>query len=374
MGDQRRRETNHPDIIQYPNGIYYARLTIEGCRKEVSLKTKNFADASRKYKQMLRDIELEKKETDDLRVEDVFDAFMKAKNKLVKNGERRQRTIDQYEAVFGKHLYPFFKFKKITEITTEVWEAYCDEKEKYALVNHRKLLSNFLRWCTDKEQRYITGIPRLPVPRRKPAPGKALTNEQVMAILSNVRSQKLMAFCLMYLYMAMRSREITALAWSRVHFDKQVIFLGEDDTKTKSARWVPMHSEVLELLTELKQKSKSPYVFPKRGNPKEPMTDTGIYKSFRTAKIKSGVDYEISPHDFRHTWTTEAHNDPSLTDAQREDFAGSRTITQKETYVHNKVERLRPLAEIVKIDGVTDLLEKKRNQWGKLRGKNHAAK
>lgn len=353
MPKYKRSPTDHPDIVLYSNGIYYARLWIDKRDKEVSLKTKSFIDAKRLLKERIREIDPHGSKGG-LTVGDVIEEFLEGKSKLLSLGKNRNGTFEEYTRLFQLHLLPFFKFKNIKDITAELWEQYCDRKEGMALRNHYKVFNNFLKWCVSKK--YINGIPILSYPEYESSEGMALTNEQILAVLGEVKTQKLMVFCLMYLYMAMRSREITALSWSRVHFDKDVIFLDKEHTKTKKSRWVPMHPTVKLLLIEMKSKSKSPVVFPMRGSPSKPMCNTGIYRSFNTAKNKAGIDGKISPHDFRHTWTTEAHNDPKLTDAQREDFAGSSSLVQKSTYVHNRIERLRPLANVVKVKGIEKLV------------------
>jgi integrase len=126
---------------------------------------------------------------------------------------------------------------------------------------------------------------------------------------------------------------------------------------------------VYDLLSQMKAQSKSRFVFPMRDNPNQPTCETGIYKSFNTAKRRAGVNLDYSPHDFRHTWNTAAHMDPKATDAQRERFAGSKTLVQKNTYVHLKVENLRPLLNVVKVEGAEEIVKTKAVDWGKSWGK-----
>jgi integrase len=358
----KRERTDHPDIVAYPNKDRYARIRIRGVRREISLGTKNQREAKDRLKLLFRELDPDSFVKGEIRVDDIFKRFMEDIGR-----DKRDRTREEYDRLFSKHLLPFFKFIPLREINKDLWEKYSKTKS-INLKNHRKVFGRFLRWCMD--EKYITGVPSLPIPKYKVKKGHALSEEQLQALLAQCRTPKLLLFCLMYLHMAMRSREITALPWSRVHLDKRVIYLDEDATKTKGARWVPMHDQVFKLLSLMKEKSKSPYVFPMRGKPSTPTCNTGIYKSFNSAKERAGIDFDISPHDFRHTWNTEAHMDPSFTDAQREEFAGSHSLVQKGIYVHLKVERLRPLTQVIKHESVNSLVENKLENWGKSGGKS----
>jgi len=98
----------------------------------------------------------------------------------------------------------------------------------------------------------------------------------------------------------MRRGEILGLKWKDIDFDQKNITLS--DTKSGERRQVPMNSTVADILSDIKKKSESDYVFP--GNDIE----THISKSYVSHKFESvirqaGIE-NFKFHDLRHTFAS----------------------------------------------------------------------
>jgi len=100
----------------------------------------------------------------------------------------------------------------------------------------------------------------------------------------------------------MRRGEILKLTWRHVDFERSLIRLTSDITKSGKPREIPMNSEVRNQLLELRTSNNNGPVIP------SPKTGKGIVdfkRAFRAACDKAEIE-ELHFHDLRHTFGTRA--------------------------------------------------------------------
>lgn len=295
--------------------MYWARFEKSGVVVQQSLRTRSFALAERLVDEIesciLAGVNFKKEKE---LFETAWPEFLSDKAKGFKTKKVRESTLEQYIWIGEKWFMPFFKDKRLTDINEDSWDSYVDhvKKEKPDMVffNHRKNIKAFLLWAFKKGK--LRERPELYDPDKKEkdaddedsGPGKCYSQHELKMFRDSAEMPfKLAIF--MAQYMAMRSREISALNKKRIDLEKGIITLKPIDTKIGRGRVVPIHGEVLGLLKEQMQKAQgSKYVFPNRDDKTRPMDKSGFKGSW--ARLKSAVGIEGRFHDFRHTWITTA--------------------------------------------------------------------
>ncbi len=306
--------------IKKRSDVYWARFMLRGQQVQKSLETKSFETAKRLVENMEKDILLGLNWRKDREFFDTaWPDFLEAKAKGIKTKKSRPKTLQGY-IWFGEAFYlPNFKDKRLSEIDEKAWEELVEqiktEKPGMHFDNVRKYLSGFLSWAYRtgkirvKPELYDPDIERKEK-RQADGPGLAYSKEQlkVMRSISAVQSPRFHLFMLMAQYMGMRPGEITQLAKDRIDLKENVIRLRKADTKTKTARDIPIHAKVLPaLLFQLQYYPASPYLFPNMRNRTSPMDPTGFKKYW--AEILSLPEISGRVYDFRHTFITHAIQD-----------------------------------------------------------------
>lgn len=143
---------------------------------------------------------------------------------------------------------------------------------------------------------------------------------------------------------AMRWGEIARLEWSFVFFDKKIIKLPKEITKTGVGRVVYLNSRSVEILTTRKTVSTTSYVFPS-------FTGEGFEKyahaAFQRYCNKLGLDFSLDGftlHTTRHTAITELlerSGDFAATQAQ----AGHSDRSFTARYAHARADRMHSVVE-----------------------------
>ncbi len=106
----------------------------------------------------------------------------------------------------------------------------------------------------------------------------------------------------------LRAGEIFSLRWEQVDFEKEVILLERDTTKTKETYKVFMNPAVKELLLKLKKEQEEKgidhgYIFTNKYGLPYKYEDRTYRKVFATACKKAGIkDFRF--HDLRHTFAS----------------------------------------------------------------------
>lgn len=354
----KRKKTREPGLFLYDDGTYFVRCTPMGSKQRIerSLGKVSFTEARELKQLLLKKLDETGVYSKTLSVSDLFPKYIEDKF------DEKLSEATKYEITLWSrdYLIPFFGSYTPSEIDEDLFEKFIKWQRKRRDLNFfhpRKVLMGFLNWC--RKKKYIRFIPKFDIPKWEHRERVNLTQSQITTLFAKCDNQDLLLFIIMYLFMGMRSSEITQLSWDRVDFLRKAITLRKQDTKTRQGREVPINLNALRLLVNRYENSGSKFVFPNVRSSQRPMDPTGFKKAWNRLIEACGFDIRITPHDLRATWENFTNRNPNFTDAQREKMAGSNIKVQKNTYVKFTADELRGLENVVQVDGLQDLLIKK---------------
>jgi len=296
--------------------VYWARFMMRGVYVQESLSTKSFQIAVRMVEEIEQSILLGVKWRKDKELFDTaWDQFLEDKAKGIKTQIARDRTLMEYVNFGERYFLPHFKDTRLADIDEEAWGKFVEwvreQNPTIIFFNLRKYLGAFLTWSEKKGK--IQKRPELYNPDARKdlesdeeeGPGKAYTVSELakMGDWSSRHSLEFHLYILMGGRLGMRSSEITQLRKDRI--DGNLIRLRPIDTKTKSARVIPIPKDVAAPLA-IQMKLKSKYLFPnfRKNDGDRPMDPTGFKKPWTALREELGIDGRF--HDLRHTFITNA--------------------------------------------------------------------
>lgn len=101
-----------------------------------------------------------------------------------------------------------------------------------------------------------------------------------------------------------RTIELRAALWSEFDLDNAIWEIPAERMKMRKSHLVPLSTQALDLLSELKVMTGSyRYVFPGRNNPNKPMSEASINQVIK----RIGYSGRVTGHGFRHTLSTILH-------------------------------------------------------------------
>jgi len=258
------------------------------------------------------------------------------------NIKTKTSTSDGYEYRLNKYIIPFFKEKKLKEVTSNDIQEFIFslENEKtgkplapntiYGIVTP---IFEFYDYCVEVEMIKNNPCKQVILPKRKQKKVVTLTKRERLAILKQIekKPQSRSRLVLVALYTGMRLGELSSLKWEHVDLDNGLIKVKttkvrvkNDDhmilctdlnkiiCKTKvvitepktvdSTREVPISKVVMRELKE-QRKYGSEYVFPKSNG--IGYDNRGIQKYFSKLVNSLGIQGK-SFHTLRHTFATNA--------------------------------------------------------------------
>ncbi|GKV87740.1 integrase [Pectobacterium carotovorum subsp. carotovorum] len=103
-----------------------------------------------------------------------------------------------------------------------------------------------------------------------------------------------------------RTIELRAALWSEFDLGNAIWEIPEERMKKRRAHLVPLSTQALDLLNELKiMTGNYRYVFPGRNNPNKPMSEASINQVIK----RIGFGGEVTGHGFRHMLSTILHEE-----------------------------------------------------------------
>ena len=375
----KREPVHFDDEIFLFGDDYYFRGTPSGLKKQVErslglkrgVSQKVIAEAK---SDLLKSLELEGPTKGDKQLKRLAEKYISDRHKEALNPEYlSKRTADETEHVMRSYLIPMLGSKKVTEIGQKEFKEYCESKKIKGLnvVNHRKVLSHFLKWCVhEKHLRFRVEIEIPKSSRKKRRERVVLTEDQIKALVSAC-DDKVLLYVLMYLFMGMRNMEICKLRWDEVNLELGELFVNPMSNRRRKARSIPINGYVLTLLNEWKKTAKSEWVFPSAvsGGKFGHMNPYGGIRAPWTKALATAGITGVTPHDMRSTFETFMHTNAAFTDTQKEKMAGAKIDVQKDIYVKMQARQLRGLEESVTVEGIGKILDSKVTIRGKVRGK-----
>lgn len=360
----KRIATKDSEIFQSESGVYYFRGNLAGHsgRVEMSLKTSDWAEAKRKKQALVARVATIGMDSTRLQTKELLEQYIEHRRLRVgaANKPLRPRTVKSDEYIVNDFLIPFMGKLKLSEIDNVTFEQYCDHFGDMDFSRHRAVLTSFLNWC--RKRRNLKYVPKFDLPERDKRQRILLTEDEIRSLLTKSKGNVLL-YITMYLFMGMRSSEITKLSWDRVDLDLAIVRLRKEDTKTKKARDIPINSFVLSLLRSRSETRQGVYVFPNRKLSKRAtnhMDPTGFKYEWTKALAAAEISRPITPHDLRATFELYTNTNPNFTDTQRERMAGAKIDVQKRIYLGAMTaDHIRGLEESVQIEGMQALLDSK---------------
>jgi len=208
------------------------------------------------------------------------------------------------------HLGPFFGRKILSEIRPQDVEAFRGQRKKndgnpasVQTVNHDHIaLKHCLNVAIRRGLHQSNPASKVPLPNPKNERDRVLSDEE-WSKLYQAAKRHLQPVLLTAYQLGQRFSEIVGLTWDRVDIKRGFITLRSLDTKTKTARQVPMTPDVkvtlqrlakVRTLTTVATEAVSRNVFTYEGRSLQ-----RVSRSFKTAPKDTGIS-DFRFHDLRH--------------------------------------------------------------------------
>jgi len=217
-------------------------------------------------------------------------------------------------------------------------------------------------------------VDRIKVPDREPV---LLSPDELERLIAHAGSDMVRVYIIALAESGGRcGSEVLWLRWDDIDWDEGYLRIlddsqGERRTKTRRSRWIPMSARLADVLREHEAKYRharysgrtSPWVFHHVGNRRRATAGERIkslYRAFRGAARRAGIDADLHQHDLRHlritTWVREGK---PIAAVQR--AAGHATIRTTEKYTHLVRDDLAVLVEepeaTISVDQLRNLTE-----------------
>jgi integrase len=102
------------------------------------------------------------------------------------------------------------------------------------------------------------------------------------------------------LYTGARKREILDARWDEIDFNRRMLTVPAERSKSKKPHHIPLSDAALELLQSLPRQDDIPWVF---FNPKTKKPPVSIFYAWNTIRNRVGMP-ELRLHDLRHSYAS----------------------------------------------------------------------
>lgn len=170
---------------------------------------------------------------------------------------------------------------------------------------------------------------------------RVLTPEEETRLLA-VAKDDLRMFLILLLNTGLRKMEALSLKWTDVDFEKKVLFVRAENSKSGRGRVIPLNSILLSELKAWRARTlNSPYVFPSPENPQKHRVEIKI--AFKNACKKAGIS-NLMVHDLRGTFATKLLQSGTDVETTRA-ILGHHSIVITQRYCHTTLERMKQAVE-----------------------------
>ena len=227
---------------------------------------------------------------------------------------KKDRSIEWIEAVWRKHLEPFFGGRLASRINLDLIEEYRQHRLADVVDDERKRLarhSTINKECTilkamlnqALEAGKIHRMPRFPDKLRENAPREGFIGDDAYDTLVGVCDEPwLKAFVAIAYNYGMRKGELLGLTVGRIDMQNRMIILPRGTTKSGEGRAVVMTDEVLKFIEPLvKGRSNDDPLFVWTKGVKSGKAVKDFRGSWNKAKAAAGLPADLLIHDFRRS-------------------------------------------------------------------------
>jgi len=241
------------------------------------------------------------------------------------------------------HLTPYFKNKRLSDITswlTERYKAIRKEKVAVATVNRElACLKHMFTLAIEWGKVNSNPVKRVKLFKEENKSLRVLSKEEEKKLI-DASSEHLKPIIIMALNAGMRKGEILNLTWDKVDFANRIITV--DKTKNNEVRQIPMNHYLADVLGNMKAVRK--YVFCKENG--EPYGS--VRKAFRRAVERSGMP-PCRFHDLRHTFASRLAM-KGIDLATLKELLGHKSIGMTMRYAHPTQDHKRWAVEVLDMD------------------------
>lgn len=385
MEETKRQSVHFDDELCIVGDVYYYRGTPEGSKKrrEFSLGIKVGA-AQRDVLKAKKD-KLEGKQNKGSNAgrngfKEISDLYVEDRKEEAKDPTLLSASsLYETKNLITKHFQPYAGNIRIEDIDQLWFNDYCIARRKkgYNLVNHRKVINHFLKWCVT--HKYIKMRPELGIPKRAKKDRRQRivpTDDEYLKIISEAAGN-LLLYLVCYSTLGMRNGEILKLKRAECDMLERTIWIDGKNNRTRKSRQINMNDFVYRILAARFKHDDHAYVFPnqRRHKGKTPHAQS-MHKVFSAHLKRIGVNEDITPHDMRAFFETHMHVNPNFSDSQREKMVGAEIDVQKQIYVKMQAKHIKGLENSVNVKGLTEVLNRKISEiaGGKSGGKQRKSK
>ncbi|MHB1665240.1 MAG: tyrosine-type recombinase/integrase [bacterium] len=284
----------------------------------------------------------------------VVKSFLDTWKEYLKNLNNSKKTIEDKNDN-SKHFLNIFENKNITGIQLEHIKTYQLQRKfeilslpkniskKESEISFRSVnieistLNHFFNFCIEKgyiDKNPATGIKKLNELSRL----KTLSDSDIQKLIAGATNKLTRDLITFLIYTGCRKGEALNLKWDNVDLQNNVIAIK--GTKTKYDRYIPIHTQLKELLSGIKKNQDCLYLFNDNGR------KLGDFRrSFKTACRNAGLK-DMRIHDLRHVFASKmVMNGTSLYITG--ELLGHRTTQMTKRYSHLVPETLRKAVEDV---------------------------
>lgn len=245
-----------------------------------------------------------------------------------------ETTISGYRNIYKNHILPYFKKKRIQEITVvdlRRYVTYLSKKRKLSpntIVKHIQLLNQVFKEAYRDEIITVNPIDRLEAIKKKREEKSFFKPNELVEVLESVKGTQLEVPVFLAAFLGLRREEVAGLRWADVDFENRVINIVnartqvggrviEKEPKTeRSRRCVAIPEELHEVLVRARNKKPVRRDPKKSAPPKKYVAVMDDGRPFRPNYISDLFKAHIEEHGFkkvtfhglRHTYASIANN------------------------------------------------------------------
>ncbi|MBO3753044.1 site-specific integrase [Streptosporangiaceae bacterium NEAU-GS5] len=242
-------------------------------------------------------------------------------------------TVANYRSLCEKHIIPDLGARKLRELSAEDVDRWLSVKSKTLSTRTLRLLHSCLSRAVkmaqarDKVKRNVVGLADVP-DGQEGRPSKALTLDQVEAVLKAAEGTRIGAYVVLSLLIGARTEELRALVWAEVDLvgdpDNDVppwiavwrsVRQGGDTKTRKSRRSLALPKRCVEALTEhraVQEQDKEKAGKSWRDNDLvfaslvgTPLDSHNVRRAFRKVITDAGIPAgEWTPREMRHSFVS----------------------------------------------------------------------